>query len=112
MSDHTQRPLAIAQTYSRLLQEALENTARDEAEGLIAASQNVAKTVAGGGGVHLFGSGHSALVAAEPIGRSGSLVPLNQIVDKTDDLAERLPGYGLMLAEFYDQQYGLRHARC
>lgn len=94
--------------YARHLSEALEATARDEADAILAAGDRVADTVEGGGIVHLFGSGHSALVAAEPVGRSGALVPLNQIVDRTEDLAERLPGYGRILADFYDQQYGLR----
>lgn len=94
--------------YARRLSELLLATANDEAERIVTAGQLVADTVAAGGVVHTFGSGHSALVAAEPVGRSGSLVPLNQIIDRTDDLAERLPGYGHTLAEFYDQQYGLR----
>lgn len=95
-------------TYARQLSELLLATANDEAERIVAAGRLVADTVAAGGVVHTFGSGHSALVAAEPVGRSGSLAPLNQIVDRTQDLAERLPGYGHTLAEFYDQQYGLR----
>lgn len=94
--------------YARHLNEALGAAARDQADAVLAAGELVAETVERGGIVHLFGSGHSALVAAEPVGRSGALVPLNQIVDRTEDLAERLPGYGRVLADFYDQQYGLR----
>ncbi|MEZ4607507.1 MAG: SIS domain-containing protein [Deinococcales bacterium] len=43
-----------------------------------------------GGILHTFGSGHSSLVAAEIVGRSGALVPVNQIIDRSEDLAERL----------------------
>jgi uncharacterized phosphosugar-binding protein len=94
--------------YAAILQEALAAAARDEADAILRAAELVADTVAADGVVHLFGSGHSALVAAECVGRSGALVPLNQVLDRTEDLAERLPGYGRVLAEHYHQQYGLR----
>jgi uncharacterized phosphosugar-binding protein len=94
--------------YAGILQDALAATARDEADAILRAAALVAATVAADGVVHLFGSGHSALVAAECVGRSGALVPLNQLIDRTEDLAERLPGYGRVLADHYDQQYGLR----
>lgn len=93
--------------YAALLRDALAASARDEASAILAAAGFVIDTVAAGGIVHLFGSGHSALVAADPVGRSGGLVPLNQIVDRSEDMAERLPGYGRMLALHYHQQYGL-----
>lgn len=93
--------------YSRQLVRALEVCAEAEADALLRAGRLLADTVAAGGIIHLFGSGHSALVAADPVGRSGSLACLNQVLDRTEDLAERLPGYGTTLAEFYDQQYGL-----
>lgn len=64
--------------------------------------------MAQGGILHTFGSGHSSLVAAEIVGRSGALVPVNQIIDRSEDLAERLEGYGLQLMEFYHQQYQLK----
>ena len=94
--------------YAELLRDALAATARDEAASILAAASFVIDTVAADGVVHLFGSGHSALVAAECVGRSGALVPLNQLIDRSEDLAERLPGYGRVLAEHYDQQYGLK----
>lgn len=99
-------PLPV-RAYSRQLVRALEACAEAEAGALLRAGQLLADTVAAGGVIHLFGSGHSALVAADPVGRSGSLACLNQVLDRTEDLAERLPGYGVTLAEFYDQQYGL-----
>jgi uncharacterized phosphosugar-binding protein len=94
--------------YVTVLRDALAATAHDEGDAILRAAEFVERTVAADGVVHLFGSGHSALVAAESVGRSGALVPLNQLVDRTEDLAERLPGYGRVLADFYDQQYGLR----
>lgn len=93
--------------YADALREALAATARDESAAIMRASEHVTDTLAAGGIVHLFGSGHSALVAADPVGRSGGLVPLNQIIDRSEDMAERLPGYGRTLALHYDQQYGM-----
>lgn len=93
---------------SALLEQALEH---GEAA-LAQAAERVARAVRAGGIVHVFGSGHSSLVAAEVVGRSGSLVPVNQIVDRTEDLAERLEGYGTTLMAFYEQQYQLLPEDC
>lgn len=94
--------------YASHLSDALLVAAEDEVHRLVEGGRVIAATVARGGVVHLFGAGHSALVAADPVGRAGSLAPLNQIVDRSEDMAERLPGYGRLLAQHYDQQYGLR----
>lgn len=95
-------------TYLKTVQAALTAIAHHEAQALQHAADVIARSIAAGGVLHTFGSGHSELVARELVGRSGSLVPINQLIDKTEDLAERLPGYGTILAEFYDQQYQLR----
>lgn len=94
--------------YLEAVQSALSAAARAESETLERGATLLAQSVAAGGVVHTFGSGHSELVARELVGRSGSLVPINQLIDKTEDLAERLPGYGQTLVAFYDQQYQLR----
>lgn len=83
-----------------------------EREAIGRAAGLVAAAVRGGGVVHLFGSGHSSLAALEVVSRSGSLVPVNQIVDRTEDMAEQLEGYGATLMRFYDEQYGLRPEDC
>jgi uncharacterized phosphosugar-binding protein len=41
----------------------------------------MAESIANQGVVHLFGSGHSHMVAEEPFHRAGSLMPLNPILD-------------------------------
>lgn len=98
--------------YADMTLGALERTLQQEREGLRAAAAAVAGSLAAGGVLHVFGSGHSELVARELVGRSGSLVAINQIVDRTEDLAEVVEGYGTLLAEAYDQQYGLRPGEC
>jgi len=65
------------------------------------------RSVADGGVVHTFGSGHSEIVAREIIGRAGGLVCVNGITDPTGGFIENLPGYGTALAGRYDRQYQL-----
>jgi uncharacterized phosphosugar-binding protein len=64
-------------------------------------------SIARGGVVHTFGSGHSELVSREIIGRAGGLVCVTGIIDPTGGFIENLPGYGEKLAARYDRQYQL-----
>jgi uncharacterized phosphosugar-binding protein len=67
----------------------------------------IGQSVAAGGVVHTFGSGHSDLISREIIGRAGGLVCVTGIVDPTGGFVENLPGYGSALAARYDRQYQL-----
>jgi uncharacterized phosphosugar-binding protein len=64
-------------------------------------------TVARGGVIHTFGSGHSDVIAREIIGRAGGLVCVTGIIDPTGGFIENLVGYGTKLIERYDRQYQL-----
>ena len=66
------------------------------------------RTVADGGVIHTFGSGHSELISREIIGRAGGLVCVTGIQDPTAGFIENLVGYGTKLVERYDRQYQLR----
>jgi uncharacterized phosphosugar-binding protein len=65
------------------------------------------QSVAAGGVIHTFGSGHSEVIAREIIGRAGGLVCVTGLFDPTMGFAENLVGYGARLVERYDRQYGL-----
>jgi uncharacterized phosphosugar-binding protein len=67
----------------------------------------IGQSVARGGVVHTFGSGHSELISREIIGRAGGLVCVTGIIDPTGGFIENLPGYGDRLAARYDRQYQL-----
>jgi uncharacterized phosphosugar-binding protein len=67
----------------------------------------IGASIARGGVVHTFGSGHSELISREIIGRAGGLVCVTGIVDPTGGFVENLPGYGTKLVERYDRQYQL-----
>jgi uncharacterized phosphosugar-binding protein len=67
----------------------------------------IGQSVAAGGVVHTFGSGHSEVISREIIGRAGGLVCVTGIIDPTGGFIENLPGYGERLVARYDRQYQL-----
>jgi uncharacterized phosphosugar-binding protein len=67
----------------------------------------IGESLAKGGVLHLFGSGHSDVIAREIIGRAGGLVCISGIPDVTGGFIENLVGYGTRIAERYDRQHGL-----
>jgi uncharacterized phosphosugar-binding protein len=67
----------------------------------------IGQSVAAGGVIHTFGSGHSEIISREIIGRAGGLVCVSGLPDPTGGFIENLVGYGTRLAERYDRQYGL-----
>jgi uncharacterized phosphosugar-binding protein len=67
----------------------------------------IGRSIAAGGILHTFGSGHSEIIAREVIGRAGGLVCVNGIPDPTSGFVENLVGYGTRLVERHDRQYRL-----
>jgi uncharacterized phosphosugar-binding protein len=67
----------------------------------------IGASLARGGVLHTFGSGHSEIIAREIIGRAGGLVCINGIIDPTAGFIENLVGYGTKLVERHDRQYQL-----
>lgn len=68
----------------------------------------IGRSIASGGVLHTFGSGHSEVISREIIGRAGGLVCVSGIQDPTAGFVENLVGYGTRLAERYDRAHGLR----
>lgn len=75
---------------------------------LDAAAARIADCIIGGGLWHVFGSGHSQLLAAELFYRAGGLVPVNAILDlplsvmvnaRRSTWLERVPGYAEQLLQ-------------
>jgi uncharacterized phosphosugar-binding protein len=67
----------------------------------------IGASLAQGGVLHTFGSGHSEIISREIIGRAGGLVCVSGISDPTGGFIENLVGYGTKLAERYDRAHGL-----
>jgi hypothetical protein len=88
----------------------LAEVAATQGEALEAAARLVADSVAGGGVLHLFGAGHSQLVALDAYLRAGGLACVNPIVDPALaptaglDVArvERTPGHAATVLEGED----------
>jgi len=70
----------------------------------------IGSSLATGGMLHVFGSGHSEVLAREIIGRAGGLVCINGISDPTAGFVENLVGYGTALVARYDRRHELRAA--
>jgi uncharacterized phosphosugar-binding protein len=92
----------------------LAEVAATQGEALEAAARLVADSVAGGGVLHLFGAGHSQLVALDAYLRAGGLACVNPIVDPALapaaglDVArvERTPGHAATVLAGEDLRAG------
>lgn len=78
-------------------------------------SERIAASIAAGGVLHAFGTGHGHMLAEEIFYRAGGLVPVNAILDSTlmlhegalsSSLAERLPGYAEVVLSRYEARAG------
>jgi len=85
----------------------LQRTCAQNAPGLKKLGAVIGESVAKGGVLHTFGSGHSEVIAREIIGRAGGLVCVSGILDPTGGFSENMVGYGTKLAERYDRAHGM-----
>jgi uncharacterized phosphosugar-binding protein len=78
------------------------------------AAEHLAQTIAGGGIIHAFGSGHSSLLAQEVFHRAGGLAPINAMLDANLTIfgtsrptwLERTEGYAASLFVNHDVRAG------
>jgi len=71
-------------------------------------AKRISQSLTDSGIFHVFGSGHSHLIARDIVGRAGGLVPLNTITDPTEGVAERCEGYAKQLLDAYAKRVELR----
>ena len=85
----------------------LQRIAKEEAPGILEAGRMVGRAIASGGVVHIFGAGHSHMMAEEAFFRAGGLAAINPILDERlsffhgaleSTRIEREEGYGRRLA--------------
>jgi uncharacterized phosphosugar-binding protein len=98
---------SFADTYHERSVALLARAKESNAPSIARLAPIIGESIAGGGVVHTFGSGHSELISREIIGRAGGLVCVTGIIDPTGGFIENLPGYGEKLAARYDRQYQL-----
>lgn len=98
---------SLSENYFNRANELLARAWQTNAATIAQLAPVVGASIARGGVVHTFGSGHSELISREIIGRAGGLVCVTGIQDPTAGFIENLVGYGTKLIERYDRQYQL-----
>ncbi|GAB5562484.1 MAG: sugar isomerase domain-containing protein [Synoicihabitans sp.] len=96
-----------AETYFTTAQDMLSRARELNAPVLSKAGALIGQSIADGGVLHTFGSGHSEIIGREIIGRAGGLMPVSGIFDPGMGFSENVVGYGTRLAERYDNTNGL-----
>jgi uncharacterized phosphosugar-binding protein len=98
---------SLADTYLATATAMLQRACAQNAPVLKKLGAVIGESVAAGGVLHTFGSGHSEIISREIIGRAGGLVCVSGIFDPTGGFIENMVGYGTKLAERYDRAHGL-----
>jgi uncharacterized phosphosugar-binding protein len=70
------------------------------------AADLIVRSVQSGGVVHVFGPGHSHVIAEEAFNRTGGLACVNPIVDRTGGFAETVEGYAAAILDGHDIRAG------
>lgn len=104
----------MSHSYLDQLHALLDQMAKANAERLPLAATLLADTIAAGGIVHVFGSGHSSLLAQEIFHRAGGLAPVNAMLDVNLTIfgtsrptwLERTEGYAASLFVNHDTREG------
>ena len=87
--------------YFEMAEQILAKVREANRESIPAAARIVADTIERDGIVHIFGSGHSQLLAIETAGRAGGLAAIEVIFDPGQGKAETLEGYAATLLRDY-----------
>jgi uncharacterized phosphosugar-binding protein len=105
----------IFSDYFRQLRAILDHIETSQASAIAQAAELVAQAIAGGGVLHVFGSGHSHMIAEEAFYRAGGVAAINPILDARLDFllgaiestrAEREEGYGAQVLSGFDVRAG------
>lgn len=96
-----------ADTYFVTATDLLQRARDSNAATLKTGGALIGQSIAAGGVLHTFGSGHSEIIGREIIGRAGGLMPVSGIFDPGMGFSENVVGYGTRLAQRYDNTNGL-----
>lgn len=98
---------SFADTYFQSATALLAQAVERNTPTLRALAPIVGPSLAAGGVLHTFGSGHSEIIGREIIGRAGGLMCVSGLFDPGMGFSENVVGYGTRLAERYDHLHGL-----
>jgi len=100
--------MKLTDAYFKKIQSLQEEVMEQNREQIAYLGKVIGNSLSDGGILHVFGSGHSGIVAREIVHRAGGLVPVSMIHDPTSGWAETVEGYGTKLLSRYGYQYGLK----
>ena len=104
------QPSEIRHPYFDSIHNLLEKIEQTQMPAIHAAAHLFAETIINEGIIHIFGSGHSHIIAEEAFFRAGGLVQVNAILDPGlmlhlsaagSTILERLPGYATIILDRY-----------
>lgn len=107
--------MSIVDEYFDRLQRLLAEVHGTQRDALDAAAEVIAESLSADGIVHLFGTGHSHMIAEEVFYRAGGLIPIDAMLDRDVLLStgalrstenERTPGKAAEIAARYDLRPG------
>jgi|LSQX01.2.fsa_nt_gb uncharacterized phosphosugar-binding protein len=93
-------------SYLGKIRDALNEVETQELVAINKAGILIGQTMSEGKVFHVFGSGHSDLIASDCFARAGGLACANKITDPTRGQAERVEGFIAPLMEKYDLRSG------
>jgi uncharacterized phosphosugar-binding protein len=96
----------LANAYLDNAQRLLGRIQTTQLDSILEAASWITDSLIEGGVFHVFGSGHSHILADEAHSRAGGLVPIQPIDDPLEGKAERLVGYAAVLLNQYDVREG------
>jgi len=96
----------LAKDYLQNAVRLVQKLEESQLDSILEAASWITDLVIGGGVFHVFGSGHSHIMAREAHSRAGGLVPVQPIDDPMEGKAERLEGYAAVLLSQYDVREG------
>lgn len=104
----------ITESYFSRITSLIEDLRAQETDAITTAADRIATSIAADGIVHVFGSGHSNLLAQEVFHRAGGLVPVNAMLDVNltifgsarATMVERLEGYAPSILASHDVRAG------
>lgn len=105
----------LGKRYFESIRELLDAVEKTQFEAICKAADAIAESISKGGTFHLFGTGHSHMMAEEAFCRAGGLVPVNAILEPALMLhegpfkataMERLEGYAEIIVDHAGIQKG------
>lgn len=100
-------PMSLVEQFLQAQQDLTSRVAATNRETIRAAGAAIGQSLAQGGVLHVFGSGHSGIIAQEIVHRAGGLVPVSAVTDPTGGWPENIPGYGKKLFQRHAWRHGM-----